>query len=97
MNNNNYQIVENLFNIGIPIEFFPNAHIVWGKLVSLECHPAYYNKTRMEFTSKFNFCEIPAHNDEKIVFCVEFYDVKIYFGFSNFKINIGLFCSKLPR
>ena len=84
-----YSIMNNLIKNGEPKKFYSHPHAVQNRLLSFTTEDQYYNDFRKQLIDKFNNCEIKAHLDNKIVFCLTFHNTQIYVGFYDWTISVG--------
>lgn len=83
--------IDNIISHGIPKSFYPYPHDVQKRLIAFidDGESIYYNNFRNQLIKKFNDCGIKASSDNKIVFCLLYYDIPIYIGFYDWTISIG--------
>lgn len=76
-----------------PVQFHPYISFVYNKIVEIENLTGFYQSTKTLLIEHFNANGIKAWEDNKIVFEVDMDGVKIYYGFYDWRLSIGLSCS----
>ena len=81
-----------------PIEFHKYTSSTKKRILSISYNPS--DKTgkeieylRCQLIEHFNYCGIKCYNDNKIVFEVEIYGTRLFYGFYDLTFSIGMSCS----
>jgi hypothetical protein len=82
------------YNNIVPVKFYPYTSLTRNRIITINCIDEkltqFYTSYKKELTDIFNYHEIKAINDNKIVYEVLLDNTTLFIGFYDWIFSIGL-------